>query len=74
MASPLHSLSGSVPAGTLVQLPSLLLTAQDWQVAAQAALQQKSSMHRALSHTSAEVQGAPFSALPSWQVYWAEQD
>jgi hypothetical protein len=60
-AAPLsvHWLSGSWPAGTLVQVPTVPVSAHDWQVPVHAALQQKPCAQNPDVHWPAVVQAAP---------------
>jgi hypothetical protein len=65
-AAPLsvHWFSGSCPAGTFVQVPTVPLSAHDWQVPAQAALQQKPWAQKLEAHSVPAAQAVPMAFLP----------
>jgi len=67
----LQSPAGSdAPSATFVQVPSVPLSAQDWQLPVQALLQQIPWAQKPLRHSAADEQVAPLLALPhrfDWQ-------
>jgi hypothetical protein len=72
-AAPLsvHWFSGSWPAATLVQVPTVPVSAHDWQVPEQAALQQKPCAQNPDVHWAPAVHAAPMAfvvQLPPLQV------
>jgi hypothetical protein len=72
-AAPLsvHWFSGSCPVGTLVQLPTVPVSAHDWHVPAHAALQQKPCAQNPDRHSPATPQATPsafFVQVPPLQV------
>ena len=64
-AAPLsvHWFSGSWPAGTFVQVPTVPVSAHDWQVPAQAALQQNPWAQKPDTHSAAAAQATPIAFL-----------
>jgi hypothetical protein len=63
-----HWLSGSCPAGTLVQAPWLPVNPQDWQVPVQAELQQKPCAQNPELQLAAAVHAAPIGSLPQLEA------
>jgi len=65
-AAPLsvHWLSGSCPAGTFVHVPTVPVSAHDWQVPVQAALQQNPWAQNPDAHSVPAPQAAPIDFLP----------
>ena len=65
-AAPLsvHWFSGSWPAGTFMQVPTVPVSAHDWQVPAQAALQQKPCAQNPEAHSVPAAQLVPIDFLP----------
>ena len=59
-----HWLSGSWPAGTAVHVPTLPVSAHDWQVPVQAVAQQKPCAQKPELHSAAAPQAAPIGFLP----------
>lgn len=58
------------PSATLVQVPRVLLSAQDWQLPVQALLQQIPWAQKPLRHSAPDEQAAPLLTLPQefdWQ-------
>lgn len=74
--SSVHWFKGSCPAGTALQVPTLPVRAQDWQVPAQAVTQQKPWAQNPELHSAAAAQAAPIGflpQLPEMQVLGATQ-
>jgi len=59
-----HWFRGSCPAGTDVQVPTLPVSAHDWQVPVQAVAQQNPWAQKPELHSAAEPQAAPIGFLP----------
>ena len=71
-----HWFSGSWPAGTLVQVPTVPVSAQDWQVPPQAVMQQTPCAQAPDRHSPFAPQAAPIAflaQLPPMQVNGAMQ-
>ena len=71
-----HWFSGSCPFGTLVQVPTVPVSAQDWQVPAHAALQQKPWAQKPVRHSGPLPQATPMpflTQLPPLHVNGATQ-
>ena len=72
----LHWFSGSMPFGTLVQVPTVPASAHDWQVPAHAVAQQTPWAQTFESHSPAAAHAAPSGfvvQLPPMQVNGATQ-
>jgi hypothetical protein len=63
-----HWFSGSWPAGTAVHVPTLPVSAHDWQVPVQAVAQQKPCAQKPELHSAAAPQAAPMGFLPQLPV------
>ena len=71
-----HWFSGSAPLGTLVQVPTVPASAQDWQVAPQAVMQQTPWAQTPDTHSPPPPQATPvafLAQLPPMQVNGATQ-
>jgi hypothetical protein len=71
-----HWFSGSWPVGTLVQVPAVPVSAQDWHVPAQAVAQQKPCSQKPVMHSEGAPQAMPvgfFVQAPATQTLGAVQ-
>jgi hypothetical protein len=59
-----HWFSGSVSAGTAVQMPGLVASAHDWQIPVHGPAQQTPCWHEPVAHSLPAAQGVPFTFLP----------
>jgi hypothetical protein len=67
-----HWFSGSLPVGTLVQLPAVPVSAHDWQVPVQLVAQQTFCEQKVVAHSAPVVQAVPFGFLvqtPEMQTF-----